>query len=313
MRLNRSALFPLGAAGMMGIVLNDIYRRWPEGDPDGARRAAAVWRSIGALVATSQGDMERQAARVWQNNPSEGSDAFRAFWAGGLFSSLPSGAQGPTARFSFPDYAEAVTAHCERTAEACEEYAEAVEATQHALKVLAATEVAQLLFAGAWPLVGGPGSAAIKWAADKLRRQYQVEYLMMLFQRYVAEIVRKKMANYAAGSAFFALGDTTISIGAKAAFGDGPGSFEDNATMTMKDFAACLVFFGVWDLTRVGPLGKVLDNDAGNFASFYIGSNSYTVASNAMNGESGKDLLPTLKQVLVKAMVGTMQGAKTPE
>ncbi|WP_406312751.1 hypothetical protein OHA77_29960 [Streptosporangium sp. NBC_01639] len=312
MRLNRSALFPLGAAGMMAIVLNDIYQRWPEGDPDGARQAAAVWRSIGTLVATSQEDMESQAMRVWRDNPGEGSDAFRAFWSGGLFSPLPSGAQGPTARFSFPDYAEAVTAHCERTAEGCEEYAEGVEATQHALTVIAATEIAQLTFAGAWPLVGGPGTAAIKWAADKLRRQYQIEYLMMLFQRYVAKIVREKLANYAAGSAFFALADTTISIGTKAAFGDGPGSFQDNAAMTMKDFAACLVFFGVWDLTRVGPLGKALDNDAGNFASFYIGSNSYTVAYNAMDGKSGTDLLPTLKQLMAKAAVGTMQGAKTP-
>ncbi|MER5320444.1 hypothetical protein [Streptosporangium roseum] len=309
----RGALAGVGMTGLMGYVLYDVYQRWPKGDPDKARDAAAVWRSVGALVSTSSGDIQPVAMRVWRDHPSAGSEAFRAFWSGGLFSSMPAGVQGPNPSFSFADYAEAVAAHAERVAEACEEYAEVVDAARHALMVIATTSMAQLAFAGAWPWVGGPGAAAIKWAAEKLRRQYQIDYLMMLLQRYVSEILRKKMAEYMAGSAFFALADTTLAIGAKAAFGDGPGSFEDNAVMTLKDFASCLVFFGVWDITRVGPLGKKLDNDLGDFASFYIGSNAYTVANNAMSGKEGTDLAPTLNQLISKLMVGSVQRGKPRE
>ncbi|GAB2445052.1 WXG100-like domain-containing protein [Streptosporangium sandarakinum] len=315
MRLGRPALYPLGLTGMAGLVAHDLYEHWPEGDPEGARAAAAVWRSLGERVRGAARTLDPVAARMWHDHPGQGSTAFRRFWQGGLLAvaALPAGGRDEGVRLSFEEYAGTVVAHCELTAEACEGYAEAVEATRHALKVLAATSMAQLAFAGSWPWLGGPGTAAVKWAAERLYRRIRARLIGQLLERHVAQIVREKAATYVAGSAFFALGDTALSIGTKAAFGDGPGSFEDNAVATMKDFASCLVFFGVWDLTKVGPLSRVFrNNDLGDFASYYVGSTSYTVTYNALSGETGTDLAPTPEQLAGKLFIGTAQRGKAP-
>ncbi|WP_433243084.1 hypothetical protein ACQPYK_39225 [Streptosporangium sp. CA-135522] len=328
----RGALSGAAAVGLAGFNLYDIYEKWPEGDPDKAREAAVIWRSIAQAVRESAGDVQPRVTRVWRDHPSAGSEAFRAFWEGGLFSSvLPPGAQGPNPSFSFQDYAKAVAEHAEHAAEACEEFGRALDAIRHTLEVMAATALAQSALAGAWPWVGGPGSAAVKWVAERLRRRYQLEYLMLLLEKYINDILRKlmtkklagkmvaervvanKAAEYAAGSAFFAGADTTLAVGTRLSFGDGFGPGKDNATATMKDFAACLVFFGVWDLTRLGPLGKALDNDLGDFASFYIGSNAYTVANNAMSGKDLGHMAPSMDQLISKVLTGSVQQGKLPD
>jgi hypothetical protein len=74
-----------------------------------------------------------------------------------------------------------------------------------------------------------------------------------------------------------------------------------------------MVFFGVWDLTKLGPMAKVFrNNDAGDFASFYVGSTAYTVAYNAENGKTGSDMLPTMSQLMGKLLIGMAQRGKDP-
>jgi hypothetical protein len=303
-KLGRSALYPIGGVGIAAFVGWTILSEWPAGDPGGARQAAAAWRSLAGRVDSNTTVTEGVAGKVWTDHPSEGAEAFRRFWSTGG----PGGSPGGVAA-----YPAQVSAYCRRVAEACEGYAEAVETVRRALKVLAVTSYTQFMFACSWPWIGAKVSALTKWLLDRLYKKAQAHILLKSLESTVMKIVIQKSAGYVAGSAAFALGDEALALGTKLGFGEDPGSFSDNASATLKDFAACVVFFGVWDLTKLGPMAKVFrDNDVGHFASFYVGSNAYTVAYNAEQGKSGHDLLPSMSQLMAKLFVGTAQRGKDP-
>ncbi|MDH2425941.1 hypothetical protein [Sphaerisporangium sp. TRM90804] len=304
MRLSRGMLYPAGGAGIAGFISTMLLVQWPEGDPDGARQAAAVWRSLAQKIDANSVTTGALAEKVWKDHPSQGSEAFRSLWRGGGSAAAPGGVSAA---------APLLSDHCRRMAAACEEYAEALDTTRRALKVMAATSYLQLMFAASWPWVGARSTALTKWLIDRLHKKLQAQILLKLLQTTVMKIVTEKLAGYTVGSAVFALGDETIALGARAAFGEDLGSVSGNVTATLKDFAACLVFFGVWDLTKVGPMRKVFrDNDAGDFASFYVGSNAYTVTHNLENGKSGTEVLPTPSQLISKLFIGISQRGRDP-
>ncbi|GAA3812139.1 hypothetical protein GCM10022226_36000 [Sphaerisporangium flaviroseum] len=304
MRFGRPALYPVAGAGMAAFVSAMILADWPEGDPAGAREAAAVWRSLGARIDANTTVTGKVAERVWREHPSQGAEAFHRYWTAGGSGGPPGGVIA---------YPPQVAAHCRRVAEACEGYADAVEATRHALRVLAVTSYLQLMFAGSWPWIGARTAALSKWLVDRLYKKVQAQVLLKLLENTVMKLVVTKFIGYTVGSATFALGDEALAAGTKVAFGDDPGSVSENALATLKDFAACMVFFGVWDLTKLGPMAKVFrNNDAGDFASFYVGSTAYTVAYNAENGKTGSDMLPTMSQLMGKLLIGMAQRGRDP-
>ncbi|WP_248961038.1 WXG100-like domain-containing protein [Sphaerisporangium perillae] len=304
MRLGRSMLYPAGGAGIVGFVAWTILSEWPEGDPEGARDAATVWRALATKIDTNTVTTDAAATAVWTHHPSQGSEAFREFWRADGTAASPKGVSAVP---------PAMSAYCRRMAEACEGYAEAVEQARQALRVMAVTSYAQLMLAASWPWIGAQGAALTKWLVDRLYKKVQAQFLLKLLETTIMKIVVEKLAGYTVGSAIFALGDEAIAVGTKVAFGEDLGSFEENASSTLKDFAACLVFFGVWDLTKLGPMRKVFrDNDLGDFASFYAGSSAYTVAYNLENGKQGTDVLPTPSQLISKLLIGTSQRGKDP-
>ncbi|MFC4584698.1 WXG100-like domain-containing protein [Sphaerisporangium corydalis] len=304
MKLGRSALYPAAGTGMAAFVALTILSEWPEGDADGARQAAAVWRSLAGRLDANATTTGGVAERVWTANPSAGSEAFRAFWSSGGSGAPPGGVAA---------YPPQVSAYCRRVAEACEGYATAVETTKHALQVLSVISYTQLMFACSWPWVGARVTLLSEWLLQRLYKKVQATVLLKFLSNAVMKIVMDKLVRYTVGSATFALGDEALALGTKVSFGDDVGSFGDNASSTLKDFAACMVFFGVWDLTKVGPMTKVFrNNDAGDFASFYAGSSAYTVAYNVESGKTGTDVLPTMSQLMSKLLIGTAQRGKDP-
>ncbi|WP_214411993.1 WXG100-like domain-containing protein [Sphaerisporangium fuscum] len=304
MRFPRPALYGVGGVGLAGLVSWTILSHWPEGDPDGARRAAAVWRRLADRIDTNSSMSGRVAKIVWTEQPSEGSEAFRRAWTGEAGGRPPGGLAG---------YPAQVSAYCRRVAEACEAYAEAIEVARRGIWALVVSSYLQYMFACSWPFIG-PGPAAMaKWLSDRVIKKMRASILLRVLDNTVTRIAVEKLSSYTLGSATFALGDEAISLGTRAAFGVDQGSVSDNAMSTLKDFAACMVFFGVWDVTKVGRVGKLFPaNDLGDFASFYVGSLSYTVAYKLENGETGWDALPTWDQFLAKLLVGTAQRSKTP-
>lgn len=324
MKLGRGALYPAAGMGMAAFAATMILSDWPEGDPDRARQAAAIWRSLGESIDANATATGHVAERVWTDHPSQGSDAFHRFWSAGGPGGADArrrpdgGPEGPGGVSGGPAggvaaYPPQVSAYCRRVADACEGYAEAVEAARHALEVLAVTSYAQLMFASSWPWIGARTALRAQWLVDRLYKKVQAQVLLKLLENAVMKIVMEKLAGYTLGSATFALGDEALVVGTKLAFGDDVGSFSDNANATLKDFAACMVFFGVWDLTKLGPMTKVFrNNDVGDFASFYAGSTSYTMAYNFLDGKTGTDILPTMRQFIGKLLIGTAQRGRDP-
>ncbi|GII75342.1 hypothetical protein Sru01_03240 [Sphaerisporangium rufum] len=293
----RSALFPAAAYGIAGFVQFTIMADWPDGDPDGAREAAVVWRSLGDQIDRIGQDATRVASRVWTEHPSQGTEAFQAVWQG-----APSGGVGT--------YPREVANYCRRVAQGCEDYADALESAQRALRAMAYASWAQLLFAASWPWTG---SLFAKWLIDRLHRKVVAQVLLRALERTLGKIVTSKMESYVVGSAVFALGDEALAVAARGVNGVDQGSLGDNALATLKDFGACLVFFGVWDLTKLGPMQKVFrNNDLGDYASFYAGSTAYTIAYNVESGKTGTDVLPTTSQLVAKLLIGTGQRGKDP-
>ncbi|WP_424535188.1 hypothetical protein ACOZ38_34245 [Sphaerisporangium viridialbum] len=303
--LGRWALYPAGTSGIAAFVAAMILSDWPEGDPDGAREAGKVWRKLAARIDANTTDTDAIAKKVWQEHPSQGSEAFRRYWSVGGFGSPPGGVVA---------YPPQVSAYCRRVAEACEEYAEAVETARRALKVAALTSYAQLMLAASWPWVGAQGAALSKWLVDRLYKKVQAQVLLKLLENATMKIVITKLTGYAVGSGIFALGDEALALGARAYYGEDLGSFSDNASATFKDFAACMVFFGLWDATKLGRLGKVFpENDLGDSASFLFGSTAYTVTLNLEDGKTGWDVMPTMQQMLTKSLIGLAQRGRDPE
>jgi hypothetical protein len=296
MGLGRSSLIPLGAAGFAGFVTWNLLVEWPGGDPGKALDAAEYYDSIGAAVKSSLGDLAPMLDSVWKDNAGQGIDGFHAYLDNQI---------GP--------YATRVTAYSEAVAQAYRDYAKALSTTQRTLIAMALTNFLQLMFAGMWSWTGVGSAAMAKALVDQAFRRIVAKTLIGELVKVLSEAVVRKLTGYVVGAAVYSVGNQTLSYLSDEALGVNPGTIGYNTKETFNNFVGCLPFWGLYDLTKLGPLAKVFpDNLLGNFGSFYIGSVSYTTVYNLLEGKSPSKALPQGGQWLAKVGVYATQQSKPP-
>ncbi|MEU7894526.1 hypothetical protein AB0B45_16920 [Nonomuraea sp. NPDC049152] len=258
------------------FVLISLALQWPEGDPDGSREAARLWRSIAKRVDDSLRETDGVAEAVWKGNKGEGVSAFEDYWKGRV-----------------RPYPPQVSAYARGLGKVCDDYAVVVEDTQKKVIRLAIVSFLEMLMFMAWPQIG----AFTNMVARRAMRKAQGALLL-------------RIAEYIAGSLFYTLADEAIVVGSKLAFGEDLGSLEDNLTYMGKNFAAAMVFYGV-DPANAPRVAKILPKnpDLNQFVVFLAGSSVFTTTGNVLNrpGDFLDDplsLLPTWDQMISKILVG---------
>ncbi|MCG5220527.1 WXG100-like domain-containing protein [Streptosporangium soli] len=284
----RSAMVGGGtAAGTFVTAMLAV--QWPEGDPDKLRRAADIWDGLAQKIDQSLVGADGAASRVWTKNAGPGVEAFRKMWTG-----------------TFAPYPGTVSAHCRRVAEACRTYAETIETIRHVLIVLAIQAWVNIMFTIAWGWATAGISAAVqKQIMDRFFKQ-RAWVAKRIFRMQVEKILQKSFY-YTLDSIGYAGGQQILQWGVYSASGvrrdltgnDVTGTGE-NSVQFLRGFAANMAFDGVWDLTKLGPAGRLFPvNRFGDFLSRMAGSTTYTVVDNLQQGMAG-DPLPTWEQMISK-------------
>ncbi|WP_219466377.1 hypothetical protein, partial [Nonomuraea rhizosphaerae] len=105
-------------------------------------------------------------------------------------------------------------------------------------------------------------------------------------------------------SAFSPIGDVGWVAAVKHFRGEDPGSFGDNAKQALKEFAASVAFYGVYDAAAPLTRTVVKNTDVQAFVNRLAGGSiGYGPTYDVLSGESGSDLLPTWKQTLGRALL----------
>ncbi|MEW9550689.1 hypothetical protein [Nonomuraea sp. NPDC050783] len=285
----RASIYGLGALGIAGFVFKMLAVDYPEGDPAKARQAAEVWARLAERIEKSPDRTFPAAAAVWRKNSGDGVDAYTRTVTEGLYPPPPEVA-----------YTARLAQRCRQNSQACAEYAEVIETARHTYWTLALANFASFIFISTFPWQAGTAYQITQF----LMRRAQAGMLARLLEHSVARIVLSKLTEYTIGSAFFALGDVGVVAGVKALRGDDPGSLKENATQAMKEFAASVAFYGVFDAAM--PLASRISGNAD--VQYFLsrmagGSIGYGPSYDAMNGEEGTDLLPTWKQTLGRILL----------
>ncbi|MGW5162144.1 WXG100-like domain-containing protein [Nonomuraea wenchangensis] len=285
----RAGVYGAGTLGIAAFVFQMLAVDYPEGDPDKARQAAAVWARLAERVERSPGHTSGAAASVWRRNEGGGVPEFRKAVTAGLYPPDPG-----------DGYAARLARRCRDNSEACAEYADAIETARHAYWTLAWANFASFVFISTFPWQAGAAYQITQF----LMRRAQAGMLARLLEHSVARIVAAKLTEYTIGSAFFAVGDVAVVAGVKAARGDDPGSLEDNARQALKEFAASVAFYGVFD--AAAPLARKVSGNAD--VQYFLsrlagGSIGYGPSYDAMNGQSGEELVPTWKETLGRMLL----------
>ncbi|MFI6598244.1 hypothetical protein ACIBHX_18460 [Nonomuraea sp. NPDC050536] len=282
MALTRITAYPLGTMGVSAFVLWQLLEKMPDGDPDEIREAARVWRRIADRIDQSGHDMGIVATDMLKDNNATG---FASYW-----------------KENFAPFPPHASAYIRRLAKALDDYAELLWHTQKTIIEMAIISWLEMMMFMAWPEIGGP----IKWAAERLKKRAKAKLLKKILERYAVSIV---------GSAFFAVADQVIVDGVKLASGEDLDSWGDQFKRTAKNFAACMVFYGV-DQEKLKFLTKVLPKSEqwNKYGEFLLGSVAFTFAGN-LEDHPGDithpwDLLPTWQQMISKFVVGAGQRGK---
>ncbi|MGC5015813.1 hypothetical protein ACLQ2R_34055 [Streptosporangium sp. DT93] len=285
----RASIYGFGTLGIAAFVFEMLAVDHPEGDPDKARRAAAVWARLADRVEKSPGHTYPAAESVWRRNSGGGVEEFKAAVTAELYP--PAEEDG---------YAAKLAKRCRDNSAACTAFAETVEAARDAYWTLALANLASFVFITTFPWQAG----AAYQITQILIRRAQARLLAKLLEHNMAKIVLSKLTEYTIGSVFFSVGDVAAVAGVKAARGESPGSFQENTTQALKEFTASVAFYGVFD--AAAPLArKVTANaDVQNFLNRMAGGSiGYGPSYEAMNGQSGQDLVPTWEQTLGRALL----------
>ncbi|MGW4800042.1 WXG100-like domain-containing protein [Nonomuraea sp. NPDC004297] len=285
----RASIYAFGTLGIAAFVFEMLAVDYPEGDPDKARLAAAVWGRLAARIEQSPDRTYPAAESVWRRNEGGGVEEFKSAITAGLY--------------GWPDedgYTAKLAKRCRDSSTACTAYAETLKSARDAYWTLALANLASFVFITTFPWQAG----AAYQITQILIRRAQAGLLAKLLQHSIAKIVLSKLTEYTIGSVFFAVGDVAVVAGVKAARGEDPGSLGENATQALKEFAASVAFYGVFD--AAAPLArKVTSNaDVQYFLSRLAGGSiGYGPSYDAMNGETGTDLIPTWKQTLGRILL----------
>jgi len=289
----RGGLFVGGNIAL--FVFSMLTAEYPDGDPDKARQAAQVWADLGADVVEWGEDGDAIARAVILNNSGKSIQAFEEFWKTHF---APSSGPGPAARLA---------AYCRQVSEACETYAELITKAQYTFRTLALANFASLLYISTFPWQAGTAYEI----AQFLMRRAQAGILAKLLESAIARMVLAKFLEYTIGSAFFAIGDVAVMDGVKAARGEDVGSFGDNAEEVMKEFVASVAFYGVFDAVAK-PVSKIATNpDVQYFVSRMAGGSiGYGPAYGLLNGKRDEDLVPTVKDTVLRTILYTTMAHK---
>ncbi|WP_285581244.1 hypothetical protein [Actinoallomurus iriomotensis] len=278
------------------LVFSMLATPYPEGDPARARQAGQVWAELAGDIEEWGRDGDDAANAVTKNNAGAGVDAFGKFWHKYAAPDLP--AKGEATRLA--DL-------CRRMSEACEGYASLVEKAQHTFVTLAWANFASALFITTFPWQAGAAYEITQF----LMRRAQAGILARLLESAIARTLLAKLTEYSIGSAFFAVGDVAVMDGVKALRGDDVGSWGDNVEEVMKEFAASVAFYGVFDVA-VKPVSMITKNkDVQYFVSRLAGGTvGYGPTYGFLNGKRGDDLEPTVKDTTLRTLLYTTMAHK---
>lgn len=297
-RPGRAAVYGFGSLGIAAFVFKMLAVDYPEGDPVRARQARDVWARLADRIEQSPGRTYPAAEAVWKRNGGEGVEAFKSAVTAGLYPQPPA-----------VGFAGRLAARCRQNSAACEEYAEIVETARHAYWTLALANFASFIFITTFPWQAGVAGQITQF----LMRQAQAKLLARLLQHNIARIVLSKLTEYTIGSAFFAVGDVSVVAGVKALRGEDPGSFGDNAKQALKEFAASVAFYGVSDAATPAIKALTKNPDLQGFLGRMAGGSiGYGPSYDAMNGQSGTDLIPTWKETLGRMLLYFTMAHKPP-
>ncbi|MFC4116376.1 hypothetical protein [Nonomuraea zeae] len=285
----RASIYGFGALGLAAFVFKMLAVDYPEGDPAKARLAAGVWSRLADDIERSPDRSYPAAAAVWRTSSGQGVDAFKSAVTAGLYPQPEEAG-----------YAAKLARRCRQNSAACTDFAEVIETAQHAYWTLAIANFASFIFISTFPWQAGTAYEI----AQFLTRRAQAGVLAKLLEHSIARIVLSKLTEYTIGSAFFAVGDVAVVAGVKAVRGEDPGSLKENATQALKEFAASVAFYGVFD--AAAPLARQATRNAD--VQYFLsrmagGSLGYGPSYDAMNGQEGTDLIPTWKETLGRALL----------
>jgi hypothetical protein len=285
----RASIFAFGTLGLAGFVYKMLAVDYPEGDPDKARHAAAVWARLADRIEKSPDQTYPAAESVWRKNEGDGVEAFKKAITAGLYPQ-------PEAN----GYAAKLAKRCRDNSEACLAFAETLTTARHTYWTLAMANFASFAFISTFPWQAG----AAYQITQILIRRAQARLLAKLLEHTIARIVLSKLTEYTIGSLFFAVGDVAVVAGVKAARGEDPGTLKENSTQALKEFAASVAFYGVFD--AAAPLARKATSNADvqNFLNRMAGGSiGYGPSYDAMNGQSGEELIPTWKETLGRMLL----------
>ncbi|MET7337896.1 hypothetical protein [Nonomuraea sp. NPDC005650] len=285
----RASIYGFGALGIAGFVFKMLAVDYPEGDPAKARRAAEVWTRLAERIEQSPDKTYPAAESVWRKNSGGGVEEFKSAVTSGLYPDPPK-----------LGFATELARRCRQNSAACLQYAEVIEKARDAYWTLALANFASFIFITTFPWQAGTAYQITQF----LMRRAQAGVLSKLLEHSIARIVLAKLTEYTIGSTFFAVGDVSVVAGVKALRGEDPGSFEENATQALKEFAASVAFYGVFDAAM--PLAKSVTGNAD--LQYFLsrmagGSIGYGPSYDLMNGQEGTDLIPTWKETLGRMLL----------
>jgi hypothetical protein len=283
----RGGLFVGGNIAL--FVFSMLAAPYPEGDPGKARLAAKAWSELMADIAGWAENGNDAARAITSHNAGESIQAFGHFWQTHL--SPPPPAMGEAARLA---------AHCQRVSEACEQFAELITKAQYTFRTLALANFASLLYISTFPWQAGVAYEI----AQVIVRRAQAGFLAKLLESAIARTLLAKLMEYSIGSAFFAIGDVAVMDGVKAVRGEDVGSLKSNAEEVMKEFAASVAFYGVFDVAAK-PMAKITSNaDVQYFvARMAGGSVGYGPTYGFLNGKRDDELVPTTKDTTLRVLL----------
>ncbi|WP_157251670.1 hypothetical protein [Nonomuraea typhae] len=291
MRINpgRASIYGFGALGITGFVFQMLAVDYPDADPARARQARDTWVRLADRLDQSAGTTYPAAAAVWRHNSGQGVEAFKKAVTAGLYPPPPG-----------LGYPGRLAAACRANAAACDEFADLMETAQKAYWTMALANLASFIFITTFPWQAGAAYQLTQF----LMRRAQAKLLAKLLEHAVARVVLAKLTEYSIGSAFFAVGDVAVVAGVKALRGEDPGSFGDNARQALKEFAASVAFYGVFDAAM--PVARAVTKNAD--LQYFIarmagGSVGYGPSYDAINGQSGEELIPTWKETLGRMLL----------
>ncbi|MEU8384509.1 hypothetical protein [Streptosporangium sp. NPDC048865] len=288
-----------GSIGGAAFVTSMLGVNWPEGDPDKLRSAADIWDGLAEAIERTGADANGVAEQVWKNNGGAAVKEFNTLWTG-----------------KFRPYPGEVAKFCRAIAQACRDYAKAVEITRYVLIVLAVQAWVNMVFTVAWGwATAGIGAAVQKQIMDRFFKGRAI-LQMKLFKISVEKIIYNSFY-YLGDSLGYAGGQQVLQWSIFEAAGikkdltgnDVTGAGE-NFKQFARGFASNVAFNGAYDLSKIGPWKGVFPNDAwGNLLSRLVGSGTYTVADNTLQGDPA---LPTGDQWISKIIVHGSRAAKPP-